>query len=64
MKLPLDWPRINQFPEWTIVHSNRDYIVRNASADTERTYSGESLRRGLPIEVPANAELKLSVGGF
>ena len=30
MHMPIDWPRINQFPEWFTVQADRQYSIENA----------------------------------
>lgn len=61
LRLPVDWPRINQFPEWYTVRSEATYEVRRDGSDAPSRLSGADLRAGLPIEVQANEELRLSV---
>jgi hypothetical protein len=48
MKLPFDWPRINQFPEWFTVEAAKSY---NVSDTGKRT--GKQLTEGLPVEIKA-----------
>lgn len=66
LKLPIDWPRINQFPEWTVVADSRDreYTVRQVKEGTTRNVSAEVLRPGLPMKVAAESEVRLEVTGF
>src|SRR5690606_28431034 len=59
LRLPVDWPRINQFPEWYTVRSEATYEVRRDGSDAPSRLSGADLRAGLPIEVQANEELRL-----
>jgi hypothetical protein len=60
LKLPIDWPRINQFPEWFTVQANRRYQVRQAGARVENR-SGRELAAGLPVKLAAGAKLELTV---
>ncbi|MBI5689855.1 MAG: hypothetical protein HZC55_07120 [Verrucomicrobia bacterium] len=60
LKLPIDWPRINQFPEWFTVQANRRYQVRQAGARVE-SHSGRELAAGLPVKLAAGAKLELTV---
>ncbi len=52
MHLPLDYARINQFPEWFTVHSEKSYNVRAAGGKTSRR-TGAELIRGLRVAVNA-----------
>ncbi|MHC4593423.1 MAG: glycoside hydrolase family 88/105 protein, partial [Planctomycetota bacterium] len=61
MKMPLDWPRINQFPEWFTVEAEKRYAVRNLMSNSAETYTGEQLRDGMPVECKSGAELHLLV---
>lgn len=47
MNLPLDYPRINQFPEWYTVDPAKQYAVKN------QKISGASLIAGLPMSLKA-----------
>lgn len=40
MNLPLDWPRINQFPEWFVIKKERDYKISNLSTGSTIKYKG------------------------
>jgi len=51
MKLPLDWPRINQFPEWFTVTNDATYAVSDPRTGNEITWSGAMLRRGLDVRL-------------
>jgi hypothetical protein len=55
MKLPLDYPRINQFPEWYTVESGKEYKVTSKAGDSE-SYKGSSLIAGLPLELKAGEQ--------
>lgn len=49
MKMPLDWPRMNQFPEWFTVDAGATYAVREVGAGEgpEAEYSGAELLEGM-----------------
>ncbi|MCX7824649.1 MAG: hypothetical protein N2689_03730 [Verrucomicrobiae bacterium] len=61
MRLPLDYPRINQFPEWFVTEAGRDYAVRNLSSGFEKTLTGKDLQAGLEVELKPGVELRLQV---
>jgi len=61
MHLPLDYPRINQFPEWFTVSADRQYSVRKTAADSERKLTGKQLHAGLALELKAGKEIRLTV---
>ena len=48
LNLPLDYPRINQFPEWYSIREDVDYMVKE---DTKKMLSGRELIQGLPVEL-------------
>lgn len=62
MGLPLDYPRINQFPEWFTVEAQQRYRVRDLVQGTERTHSGKRLQAGLSLRVTPAAGQRLQVG--
>jgi hypothetical protein len=47
MKMPLDWPRINQFPQWFTVQREKRYVVHDPTSSTTTTYTGKQLRKGI-----------------
>jgi hypothetical protein len=60
LKLPLDYPRINQFPEWFTVEADAEYKV-TVDGKTQ-THKGREMAGGLPIELKAdNLRLDLTV---
>jgi len=61
LKLPLDWPRINQFPEWFVVKAGRTYGVTYVRTDLRRTHSAAEMRQGLSVETDGRSELRLAV---
>ena len=61
MHLPIDYPRINQFPEWFTAKAERSYAVRNVASNTEEVHSGKRLQEGIGVELAAGEELRLEV---
>ncbi len=49
MNMPLDWPRINQFPEWFTAESSVQYTLLNVYEKVEKTFTGPQLIEGIPI---------------
>lgn len=60
LRLPADWPRINQFPEWYTVQAGRSYTVSAGGGSPERR-TGAELARGFPVKLGANSRLELAV---
>jgi hypothetical protein len=62
MHLPIDWPRINQFPEYFTVEKGKKYsILSNGSKN--RTINGEELQEGLPLKISKGETIKIIVQG-
>ena len=51
MKLPVDWPRINQFPEWFTASAGKRYRVTDVEEGTSREVDGSALINGLEISL-------------
>ena len=51
MKLPLDYPRINQFPEWFTVEGEKVYEVATDGGTAEQN-TGATMAAGLPVKLP------------
>jgi hypothetical protein len=62
LHLPVDYPRINQFPEWFTVTAERGYQVANeADGRKLRQVEGRELLAGLPMELEGGAEIRFSI---
>ncbi|MCX6376801.1 MAG: hypothetical protein NTU88_12345 [Armatimonadetes bacterium] len=51
MHMPLDWPRINQFPEWWTVQPDKNYPVYELPSQPPKTYTGQQLHEGIPLDL-------------
>lgn len=60
LRLPLDYPRINQFPEWFTVAAGAFYQV-TAGGAPEATVGGGELAAGLPLELAAGERRRVLV---
>ena len=61
MKLPLDWPRINHFPEWFTVEEDESYTIINTADSSENSYTSDQLIQGITFDAKANTEYKLTL---
>jgi hypothetical protein len=61
--LPLDYPRINQFPEWFTVAPDQPYTVRWVKEGKDQSYTGQQLMAGLDIKLKKGQEVHLVVKG-
>jgi hypothetical protein len=61
MRLPLDWPRINQFPEWFVVEPDQTYVSKNLQTGELRNHSGRELLSGVEVSVEPGVELRFQV---
>lgn len=61
MHLPLDWPRINQFPEYFTVDKDKIYQIETENNVIIQTIPGEELQKGYPVKVKKGICLKLIV---
>ena len=51
MNLPLDYPRINQFPEWFVVSDDTEYRLKFIGDKREEVIKGKILKSGFPIKI-------------
>jgi hypothetical protein len=56
LKLPIDWPRINQFPEWFTVEFEKEYYLVDLDENQEYKSSGQKFHQGFPISLVGNQE--------
>lgn len=54
MNLPLDYPRINQFPEWFVVSNDKEYRLDFTGDNREEVLKGKILKAGIPIKIDAD----------
>lgn len=59
--LPLDYPRINQFPEWFVVSPEKKYRVSFPSGDASGSYTGEELITGIEINLEDNQQIAIQI---
>lgn len=59
--LPLDYPRINQFPEWFVVDSAKDYLVHFVQEGKTRQFTGRELIEGIEVNTEENIGFYLIV---
>jgi hypothetical protein len=52
MRLPLDYPRINQFPEWFTVEPDAAYSVTDAGSGETKVWQASALAEGVPVSLP------------
>ncbi len=57
MKLPMDWPRINQFPQWFSVKQEQHYTVLDLGEQEQKKSMGNQLRDGLPLNLDSEKKL-------
>ncbi len=51
MNLPLDYPRINQFPEWFVVSDDTEYRLELIGDNRAEVLEGKILKSGFPIKI-------------
>jgi hypothetical protein len=61
LHLPIDWPRINQFPEWFTVEENASYNLDDIGAKTSQFFPGASMMAGIKVKVDKGKNLRLRV---
>jgi len=57
MKLPMDWARINQFPEWFTADRDREYRLLDYDQSKPNKYQGKQLIDGIDIEITDNKRM-------
>jgi hypothetical protein len=64
LNLPLDYPRINQFPEWYILDPGKDYRVTGVKSRSVKIMPGQELSEGLGVPLKGNipAWIKVELG--
>lgn len=61
LKLPIDYPRINQFPEWFVAQPARRYAIRDDATGGETIASGDALVAGIDVALELGREIRWRV---
>lgn len=61
MRLPLDWPRINQFPQWFTVEPDKTYTIYNLTTSAKTTYTSRQPSEGIEVNLAPGTGLRLLV---
>ena len=61
MGLPMDWPRVNQLPEWFVVDAARRYTLTGNLPSPPRQYTGQQLGEGIELALTAGETRRLHV---
>ena len=62
MHLPMDYPRLNQFPEWFTVEAKKSYQVKNRLTSQSTGETGKTLStEGYPVQLKTKEPLLLEV---
>lgn len=49
LNLPIDYPRINQFPEWFVAEVGKNYNIKDLQNNATKTYTGTQLAEGVEV---------------
>ncbi len=61
LNLPIDYPRINQFPEWFTAEEDKEYNLIFSVNKTASKFTGKQLAEGIPIKLNPGEKLIISV---
>ncbi|MFW6151813.1 MAG: hypothetical protein ACOC6C_02450 [Verrucomicrobiota bacterium] len=56
-----DWPRMNTMPEWYTVEPDQEYVVKDLTDGSKKSYTGKQLHEGLPVRVQPGEERLLLI---
>ncbi len=61
LNLPIDYTRINQFPEWYVVDREQKYEIVSSSSELSGVYDGNQLIDGVPISIKDSKPVYIKV---
>jgi hypothetical protein len=61
MHLPLDWPRINQFPEYFTIEKEKNYRIKSGNTRKEEVISGEELQYGYRLKLRKGEKIRMMI---
>lgn len=62
LHLPIDYPRINQFPEWFTVEEEEEYSLVSNQKQLSGKYSGAQLLKGIPVKLKPGEDCVVRFG--
>lgn len=61
MGMPMDYPRINQFPEWLTIEPDQQYLLASSNGKISGSYDGSTLLKGLPVKLKAGEKVIFTI---
>jgi hypothetical protein len=61
MHMPLDWPRINQFPEYFTIEKGKNYRIQTEGSRKALVIRGEDLQEGFPLKLKKDESLRMTI---
>jgi hypothetical protein len=61
LNLPIDYPRINQFPEWFTAKEGEDYSIVSSNKLVSGKYSHQQLLSGISLKLAAGEQLIVAI---
>lgn len=61
LNLPIDYPRINQFPEWFVAEREKEYQLISSNAKLNGKYTGTELIEGIPVKLNGEEPLFINL---
>jgi len=61
LHLPIDYPRINQFPEWFTAEDGMEYSIVSSKKKLTGKFTGKQLTEGLPVKIKSGEKLILVI---
>jgi hypothetical protein len=61
LNLPIDYPRINQFPEWFTAKTGANYSVVSSQKEISGEYTGKELLEGIQVKLKGDEQLIIVV---
>lgn len=61
LNLPIDYPRINQFPEWFVIEYGKEYTILSTQKNLSGKYSAKDLQQGIILNIKAGEKVSLKI---
>ncbi len=61
LNLPIDYPRINQFPEWFVAEAGQEYELVSSKKNLSGNYKAEQLMEGIPVKLKSGEKVVLKI---
>lgn len=59
--MPVNYPRVNEWPEWFVIHERREYKITDVASRETKTVLGSELRQGMKLHLQSGTAVTMVI---